>query len=147
MTKSDRRLARRCAVQALYQWRITGQPPADIATSFIGNENLRGAHLEYFHELIQGVPREIERVEQLIAAQLDRAPEKVDVTEMAILQLATYELVFAPDVPAKVALDEAVELAKLFCAEHGYKYVNAVLDKIARDVRAKEVAHDKTDLA
>ncbi|MGR3914881.1 MAG: transcription antitermination factor NusB [Gammaproteobacteria bacterium] len=139
MAKSDRRLARRCAVQALYQWRITGQAPSQIRDSFIGNENLSGRHLEYFHELIADIPRRIERIDQLIAAHLDRAPEQVDLTEQAILRLGAYELAFAPDVPVKVALDEAVELARLFCAENGYKYVNAILDKIARDVRSEQL--------
>ena len=133
--KNDRRPARRCAVQAVYQWRITGQAPADIKGNFIGNEDLRGRHLDYFHELIADIPRRIARIDELINMHLDRPPEQVDLIEQAILRLGAYELAFAPEVPAKVALDEAVELARLFCAEHGYRYVNAVLDKVARDVR------------
>ncbi|MGR3984364.1 MAG: transcription antitermination factor NusB [Gammaproteobacteria bacterium] len=139
MARNDRRLARQCAVQALYQWRITGQAPSEIKDNFIGNKALRGRHLEYFHELIAGIPQHIERIDQLINAHLDRAPEQVDLTEHAILRLGAYELAFAPDVPAKAVLDEAVELARMFCAEHGYKYVNAVLDKIAHDVRSGQI--------
>lgn len=137
MQHNDRRLARRCAVQALYQWRITAQAPSEITATFIGNENLSGRHLEYFHELIEGVAENIARVDELIGARIDRAAHSIDVTEQAILRLGAYELAFAPDVPAKVVINEAVELARLFCSEHGYKYVNAVLDKIARDVRAE----------
>ncbi len=135
MAKSGRRLARRCAVQALYQWRMTGQAPSEIRESFIANENLTGKHLDYFLLLIERIPARIEEIDERIKARLDRDPEKVDLIEQAILRLGAYELVCAPDVPAKVVLDEAVDLAKLFCSKNGYQYVNGVLDKIARDVR------------
>ena len=135
MAKSDRRLARRCAVQALYQWRMTGQAPSQIRQNFIANENLSGQHLDYFLLLIDRIPACIEKIDALIKPHLDRDPDRVDVTVQAILRLGTYELAWAPEIPAKVVLDEAVELARLFCAEHGYKYVNGVLDKIAHDVR------------
>ncbi len=151
MARSGRHLARRCAVQALYQWRVTGQPRAQIEANFIANENLTGAHRAYFSALIRAVPEHIEEVDQLIAPHLDRDPERVDWIEQAILRLGAYELRHARDVPAKVVLDEAVELARLFCAEHGYKYVNGVLDKIARQVRGEGAGladrGDETDAA
>lgn len=125
-------------MQALYQWRVTEQPAAEIKQHFIGECNLRGRHLQYFHQLIKEVPAHVARIDECIAPHLDRDADKVDVTEQAILRLAAYELLFAPDVPVKVVLDEAVELARLFCAEHAYKYVNAVLDKVARDVRGDD---------
>ena len=137
MAKSGRHLARRCAMQALYQWQMTGQAPSEIRAAFIANETLTGQHLEYFWLLIERIPAHIEKIDRLISARLDRDPERVDLTEQAILRLGTYELTFAPDVPVKVVLDEAVSLARLFCGEHGYKYVNGVLDKIARDVRGE----------
>ncbi len=137
MAKSGRHLARRCAVQALYQWRMTGQAPSEIRENFIANENLTGKHRDYFLLLINCIPDCIEKIDDLIKVRLDREPDRVDLIEQAILRLGTYELVYAPDIPTHVVLDEAVELAKVFCSEHGYKYVNGVLDKIARDVRGE----------
>lgn len=139
MAKSDRRLARRCVVQALYQWRMTEQASAQIAQNFIHNESLTGKHLAYFLSLITAIPTHIEKIDELIAVHLDRAPHKVDITEQAILRLGTYELNYDHSIPPKVVLDEAIELAKLFCSEHSYKYINGVLDKIANEVR-NEVA-------
>ena len=135
MAKSGRSLARRCVMQALYQWRMTGQEPSEIPENFIANENLTGKHLDYFLLLINRIPGRIEKIDELIKVHLDRDPDKVDLIEQAILRLGVYELVYAQDIPARVVLDEAVDLAKVFCAENGYKYVNAVLDKIAHDVR------------
>ena len=135
MARSGRSLARQCAVQALYQWRMTGQSPSQIERNFIENKNLTGRYLEYFLLLIDAVPLNIVKIDELIASHLDRDPDKVDLTEQAILRLGTYELAYARDIPTKVVLDEAVVLAKMFCSENGYKYVNGVLDKVARDIR------------
>ena len=137
MAKSSRRLARQCVVQALYQWQLTAQAPSQIAPNFIGNDKLAGRHLDYFDLLISEIPAHIDKIDELIAAHLDRRPNQVDLLEQAILRLGTYELAYEPGIPVKVVLNEAVELAKLFCSENGYQYVNAVLDQIARVVRAQ----------
>ncbi len=135
MAQSSMHLARRCAVQALYQWRMTGQAPAQIGPNFINNEQLTDKHLAYFRLLIEAIPRQIETIDRLIASHLDRAAERVDIIEQAILRLGAYELYYQPSIPVKVVLNEAIKLAKLFCAEHGYKYVNGVLDKVAQQTR------------
>jgi len=135
MAKGGRHLARRCAVQALYQWQVTGQRPSDIERSFIRNENLSGKHQDYFLGLINIIPHTIESIDALITPHLDREPGKVDLIEQAILRVGTYELKHDLSIPTKVILDEAIDLAKLFCSEHGYKYVNGVLDKVAKAVR------------
>jgi len=132
--RTGRSLARRCAMQALYQWRMTRQAPSEIEASFIADSKLTGKNRDYFLCLINDIPKHIDKIDKLINAHLDRDPDKVDLLEMAILRLGTYELNFGRDIPPKVVLDEAVNLAKLFCAENGYKYINAVLDKIARAV-------------
>ena len=134
MARSGRHLARRCAVQALYQWQVTGQSPDEIIKTFISNENLKGKHRDYFLGLINIIPNFITQIDELIAPHLDRAQEKVDVTEQAILRLGTYELRYDPSVPTNVVIDEAIDLAKTFCSEHGYKYVNGVLDKVAGSI-------------
>ncbi len=122
-------------MQALYQWRMTGQAPSQIEETFIKNKHLTGKAKSYFLLLINDIPKYIEKIDELIATRLDRDPASVDLLEQAILRVATYELAYDRQIPAKVVLDEAIELAKTFCSENGYKYVNGVLDKLAHDVR------------
>ncbi|MEM7195687.1 MAG: transcription antitermination factor NusB [Pseudomonadota bacterium] len=133
-------MARRSAVQALYQWAMTGQDAADIITSFIENDALKGKHKEYFNSLIEIIPVYIEQIDELVDPFLDRDREKVDPLEQAILRLGAYELEFSPDIPARVVIDEAVDIAKAFCSDNGYRFVNGVLDKIAATTRPNEFA-------
>ncbi len=135
MARSGRHLARRCAVQALYQWGVTAQAASEIESGFIKNDNLSGAHLDYFLTLIHNIPSQVEAIDQLISPHLDRKLEMVDLIDHAILRVATYELKFEADIPTRVILDEAIDLAKVFASEYSYKYVNGVLDKIARELR------------
>ena len=134
MTGSRRR-ARRSAVQALYQWDITGQGPGDIESHFITDDELRGTDAEYFRRLIREIPRRSEHITDRIKPCLDRAIEGVDPVERAILRIGAYELEFEPEVPLGVVIDEAVELAKVFAGKHGYRFVNGVLDKLGRTLR------------
>ena len=135
MARSGRHLARRCVVQALYQWQMTGQRPDQIIGTFIGNENLTGRHRDWFLSLVDSIPVYIDDIDALIEPHLDRSRERVDPIEQAILRLGTYELRFDPAVPTNVVIDEAIDLAKTFGSEHGYRYVNGVLDKVARSLR------------
>ncbi|MEA3292603.1 MAG: transcription antitermination factor NusB [Pseudomonadota bacterium] len=130
MARSGRHLARRSAVQALYQWEITGQTPDEIEDSFIANQALKDRHLDYFRRMIHEIPEHVEEIDASLAPFLDRPLSKVDPVERAILRVGAYELAYQRDIPEKVVLDEAIGLAKLFCAEHGYKFVNGVLDKL-----------------
>jgi N utilization substance protein B len=132
MATSGRHLARRNAVQALYQWDVTGQEASNINSNFIHDERLKGRYREYFEKMIQEIPQNIERIDGLIAAQADRPVDKLDPLEKSILRIGTYEIVFQLDVPHSVVVNEAIEIAKLFCSEHGYKYVNGVLDKVVK---------------
>ena len=133
--RSGRYLARRSAVQALYQWQMTHQPTQDIEGSFIKNEDLEGPHLDYFKVLIENIPDKVEQLDSLMLPHLNRSLDSVDVIEHAILLVGVYELKYQPDVPVSVVLDEAIELAKTFASENSYKYVNGVLDKVAGEVR------------
>ena len=135
MAKGGRHLARRCVVQALYQWQVTGQNHEDIEKSFIKNANLSGRHKDYFLSLISIIPQYIDAIDSTIEPFLDRDSEKLDLIEQAILRVATYELKYDLDIPTRVVLDEAIDIAKLFGSEFGYKYVNGVLDKVAKEVR------------
>lgn len=131
MPPRGRHLARRCAVQALYQWHLTGQPPADIRLHFIADPRLTGKPLTYFSRLIKDIPTNIDKIDALIAPHLDRPSTRLDLTERAILRLATYELTPPLSLPPKVVITEAITLANLFCSQNAYRYINAVLDKIA----------------
>ncbi len=135
MAKIGRHLARRCVVQALYQWQITGQDAAQILPSFIDHDGLAGKYREYFLMLVAEITRCCKEIDHVIAPHLDRSLDRVDPVEEAILRLGTYELCFDKTIPTRVVIDEAIELAKTFGSEHGYRYVNGVLDKVAKGVR------------
>ena len=96
------------------------------------------ADLEYFEDLVRGVEAHRAELDAGLKPFLDREIEQVDPIERATLRLGAYELKHRPDVPYRVVLNEAVELAKRFGAEHGHTYVNGVLDKLAREWRAAE---------
>ena len=135
MPTQSRHVARRSAIQALYQWDLTEQAPEDIENHFISRHELTGGALEYFRRLVEEVPLHHQELDSHLEPFLDRDFPQVDPVERAILRVATYELEYESDVPFKVILDEAIELSKTFGAEHGYKFVNAVLDRLAVTLR------------
>jgi N utilization substance protein B len=139
MSGGSRTRARQAAVQALYQWQLTGQAPAEIEHHFIADHELSGVDVEYFHHLIGQIPQHRQRLDDLLSQHLDRPIGEVDPVERAILRLGVFELALHPEIPYRVVINEAVELAKTFGAEHGHKYVNAVLDKAAAQLRPHEV--------
>lgn len=132
MATSGRHLARRNAVQALYQWDMTGQPAHHIKANFIFDERLKGRYLEYFDKLIKEIPANSEKIDEAIARHTDRPISKLDPLEKSVLRVGAYELMFEIDIPPNVVVNEAIEIAKLFCSDQGYKYVNGVLDKVAK---------------
>lgn len=138
MAQGSRNKARQAAVQALYQWQLTGQAASDIESHFISDRNLEGTDAEYFRLLVREVPAELEALDALLVPYVDRTLAEVDPVERAILRLAAYELQHRLEIPYRVILNEAIELAKIFGAEHGHRYVNGVLDKLATQLRASE---------
>jgi N utilization substance protein B len=134
-----RRKARSFALQAIYQWHMAGADLAKIEAEFRADNDMSKVDLEYFHEILHGVPRELSALDQIIKPLLDRNAEEMTPVELSILRLATYEMMHRIDVPYKVVINEAVELAKSFGATDGHKYVNGVVDKIAQQVRTVEV--------
>jgi len=138
MSKARSR-ARQRAVQALYQWQMTAQNLGDIEAQFIADREMGKADLEFFHELLHQVPAQLDALDAELAGLADRPVEQIDPVERAILRMGTYELMHRLETPYRVVINEAVELAKTFGAEQGHKYVNSVLDKVARKVRAAEV--------
>lgn len=130
--------ARLCVMQALYQWQLTGQEFAEIREQFQGRDEFSGADVEYFDQLLQGVIERRDELAGIIAEYADRPWEQLDPIERAILLQGMFELVVRLDVPYRVVVNEAVELSKKFGATDGYKYINALLDKAARDRRTAE---------
>ena len=131
--------SRQLAVQAVYQWQMASQDVREIEGQFLEEQDLNSFEIPYFQELLTGVPTNLRELDDLLKPALDRAIESVDPVERAILCLGVYELRYKLEVPYRVVINEAVELAKVFGAEQGHKYVNGVLDKVAKKVRAVEV--------
>jgi N utilization substance protein B len=134
-----RTLARQSALQALYQWQMTGQTPAEIERQFLDDPEAGDFERSLFHELLHGVPAHLGELDASLGPLLDRPVEQVDPVERAILRLGAYELLRSPELPYRVVINEAVDLAKRFGAEQGHRYVNGVLDKLARRARAAEM--------
>jgi transcription antitermination protein NusB len=130
-----RRWSRRLAMQALYQWQMTGQDIEEIDRQFREQADLPKADRAYFHELLRGVVSNVQALDGELAPHTERAIEHIDPVERAILRIACFELVHRPDVPPKVIINEAVELAKRFGAEQGHRFINGVLDKAASRLR------------
>jgi len=131
--------ARRHAVQAIYQWQMVGHDVGEIVNQFLEEQDINNFEVPYFRDLLQGVATHLGELDELLKPALDRAIESVDPVERAVLRLGVYELRHKPEVPYRVVINEAVELAKVFGAEQGHKYVNGVLDQVARQVRAVEI--------
>ena len=138
MSGGSRHLARQAAVQALYQWDLTEQNPEDILRHFIQGHSLDEIDQAYFHTLVSEVPLYHQEVNARLLPHIDRDLDSVDPVERAILRISTYELEYRQDVPTKVIINEAVELAKTFGSDHSYKFVNGVLDKVAAELRPTE---------
>ena len=133
-----RSIARKCAMQALYQWQLTQQSSAEITSQFVGSEEMHGGDVAYFEELVRECIQQHEAIDQSLVEYLDRPLEQLDPVEHAILFIGMYELAHRIDIPYRVVINEGVELSKRFGATDGHRYVNAVLDKAARAKRTAE---------
>jgi len=135
--------ARHHAVQAIYQWQVAGHDVSEVDSQFLDTEDLNSFEVDYFKDLLHGVPTNLDALDSELKHCVDRSIESVDPVERAILRLGAYEMMRHPEVPYRVVINEAVELAKVFGAEQGHKYVNGVLDKLARLVRKAEAGKKK----
>lgn len=137
---SRRGLARRVTAQAVYQWLVNETPIDTLLQQFRQqDEGLGRADPEYFEALLRGVLEHAPALQLELAPHLDRPVAQLDPVENAILLVAAFELLYKPEVPWKVVVNESVNLTKTFGAEEGFKFVNGVLDKLARAVRAEEI--------
>ncbi len=138
--RSLRTRARRRALQAVYAWQLSGYDMQQIQEQFAHEQEAETADLEYFHALIFGVEAELAELDALLRPFLDRDIDQVDPIERAVLRMASWELSRRLDTPGRVVLNEALELAKRFGSNQGHTFVNGILDPLARQLRASELA-------
>ena len=136
---SARTNARKAAVQALYQWQMTGQSLVEIERQFIEEDRLKDAQKSYFTELFHGVPKNLAEIDLALTEFVDRPVDMIDPVERAILRIGAYELINRLDMPYRVVLNEGINLAKYFGADGSHKYVNGILDKVAQQKRTVEI--------
>jgi N utilization substance protein B len=134
----SRSLSREFALRALYAQHLSGQDPVDVAAHVREDSDFAKANTTYFESLFHGVLKESADLELKLAPHLDRPMSELSPIERSILLLGAHELVNCPDVPYRVAINEAVELAKKYGGTDGHKYVNGVLDKLAKLMRPEE---------
>ncbi len=139
-SRSPRHRARELALQGIYQWRVTAGDEAQIEKQIQNEKNLGRYDKELFSRLLRGTLSQHTGLEALLAPCLDRPLAELSPVELAVLLLGAFELSQHLEVPYKVVINEAVELAKTFGGTDGHKYVNGVLDKLAPRVRAVEVS-------
>jgi len=138
MKPAERRRARQFAVQSVYQWQITKLNAGQIIDQFTVDQDLSKTDVPYFKELLTGVINHVEDLDEKLSPYLSRKIEDVDMVDIAVLRIAMFELTYRTDVPHKVVLNEAIELAKDFATDESYKFVNGVLDKALRSLKLRD---------
>lgn len=128
----------------MYQWSISAQPASEIITQFHEEGIVEKADGELFEKVVSGLINEAVAVDQALSPHLTREIEQVDPVEKALLRLGCYELLFMPEVPYRVVLNEYINLSKTFGSAKSHQFINAALDKVAREARKVEfAAHDQ----
>jgi len=133
-----RSAARRVAVQALYQWRVADGEPGDIIREFAGAGRLQDLERDYFETVVRGAITEAPELVRIFDRFLDRPATQLDPVEYVILVMATFELKYRPEIPFPAVIDQATHLAHVFGATDGHRFINAVADKLARDLRPND---------
>ena len=142
--RSPRRRAREFALQGLYQWQVAGRGPKAIARDLSELEGHADADRAFLARALEGVIADADELRPLIEPHADRPWAEVSPVERSILLLAAWELRHLADVPYRVTINEAIELAKRFGGTDGHKYVNGILDRVALALRPDEVAAGRT---
>jgi N utilization substance protein B len=146
--RSARRRAREFALQGLYQWLVGGHDLAAVEGNLMEHEGFRdaesGTDVAHFRELLHGSIDGADDLRAHFARFIDRDVKELSPVEHGILLIGTYELKHRVEIPYRVVINEAVELAKSFGGTDGFRYVNGVLDKVAADVRPQEVTRPRT---
>lgn len=137
-SRGSRRRSREFALQALYQWLLTGDDADALCRQSAEKREYTRADTAYLESIVRGVVVRGGELTEALQPFLDRPVHQLSPVERALLLMGAYELIHAPDVPFRVVINEAVELAKTYGGTDGHRYVNGVLDKLASQVRAKE---------
>ncbi|WP_417691035.1 transcription antitermination factor NusB [Pseudidiomarina sp.] len=135
MKPAARRKARKLAVQAIYSWQLSENSMSDIEAQFLTDNDTSKIDVDYFLALVRGVAGQVKTLDDALSPFLDRPLAELDQVERAVLRLAAFELRERLDVPYKVAINEAIELAKSFGADESHRFVNGVLDKAIDSLR------------
>ena len=132
--------ARKLSLQALYSWDLGGIDLQTIEVNFHTENDMSKVDTDLFKTLLFDVPKNLAKIDESYQPHLDREQSKLDPVSRAILRISTYELIFSIEVPYKVAINEGVNLAKTFGPTDAYKFINGVLDRVAAEKRAVEIA-------
>jgi transcription antitermination protein NusB len=130
--------AREKAMQALYQWMLSGNDLSDIEVQFHAEQNMEKVDVDYFHDVLHGVPAQLTELDAMLQPLITRQEEMLDPVEQTILRLSAWELCNRLDVPYQVVIKEAIHLARAFGSADSHKFVNGVLDKLAHQCRPVE---------
>jgi N utilization substance protein B len=131
--------ARRCALQAIYQWQVGGGLISEVEAQFLAEQDPTQTDVAYFSGLVKCIYAHLAELDAHLTPFLDRPITDLDPVAVAILRIGICELVYHPEIPFRVVINEAVELAKIFGAEQSHRYVNGVMDKVARNLRGGEL--------
>lgn len=131
--------ARKLALQALYQWLLSGVDLYEIEVQFRMANNMDKVDVDYFCRLLYGIPEHVTELEANLAPYVDREISSLNPIELTTLRIGAYELMHCPEVPYKVVLDESISLTKEFGSQDGHRYVNGVLNNLARQIRSVEI--------
>ncbi|MFP3013211.1 MAG: transcription antitermination factor NusB [Arsenophonus sp. NC-QC1-MAG3] len=138
MKPAARHRARECAVQAIYSWQLSGNNINDVEVEFLFEQDTSDVDVTYFCEILNGVSTHVLELDKKMAPYLSRHLGEVGQVEKAVLRLAIFELYYRDDIPYKVSINEAIELAKVFGAEESHKFINGALDKVVASVHKKQ---------
>lgn len=139
-TINGMRRARKLALQALYQWHMSGTELPEIEAQFRAVNDMQKVDANYFCRLLHTIPAQLSQVEDAFIPFLDRPLHSLNPIELTVLRLSTFELLHCPEIPYRVVLDESVTLAKTFGSQDGHRYVNGVLNNVAKTARATEIS-------
>jgi N utilization substance protein B len=139
VSPSARRKARRFAMQGLYQWQMTGTSIKEIEQQFLEENDMKKVDMQYFRELLSGVVTQLDTIDETMEPLLDRKLSGLDPVTQAILRLSSFELKDRIDIPYRIVINEGIELAKVFGSEDSHRFVNGILDKLAKEFRQTEV--------
>lgn len=137
--KFARHRARKLALQALYQWHMADTDLIKLDTQYTLGANPKKVDIEYLQMLIHGIGQKTDELDTLFKPFFDRDAEQVGPIELTALRIATYEFKHRPEIPYKVIINEALELAKIYGPEQSHKYINGILDQVARQLRRTEI--------